>query len=129
LERSLNRATDRIHHLKQTLVEIDAQIRELKLETIHQDLLTLQRDLSSRAAAIERIPVAHGSPAVGKSVLDLSWPSTVRLVTVFRGPFLIPPTETFVFRPDDVVIVIGLRADLDHVGTWFTPTRTAKSAS
>lgn len=128
LERSLNHARDRVHHLKQTLVQIDAQIRELKLEAIHEDLLTLQRDLSLRAAAIERIPVSQGSQVVGKPVSDLSWPSTVRLVTIFRGPFLIPPTDAFVFRPDDIVIVIGLRADLDYVTTWFTPTRTAKSA-
>ncbi|HEV2174669.1 MAG TPA: TrkA C-terminal domain-containing protein [Nitrospira sp.] len=129
LERSLNQAMDRIHHLKQTLVQVDAQIRDLKLEAIHQDLLTLQRDLSLRAAAIERIPVSHGSPAVGKPVSAFSWPSSVRLVTIFRGPFLIPPADEFVFTPEDIVIVIGLRADLDHVGTWFTPARTAKSAS
>ena len=129
LERSLNQATDRIHHLKQTLVQVDAQIRDLKLEAIHQDLLTLQRDLSLRAAAIERIPVSHGAPAVGKPVSAFSWPSSVRLVTIFRGPFLIPPADEFVFTPEDIVIVIGLRADLDHVGRWFTPTRMAKSAS
>ena len=129
LARSLNQATDRVHHLKQTLVQVDTQIRDLKLEAIHQDLLTLQRDLSLRAAAIERIPVSHGSLAVGKTVSALSWPSSVRLVTIFRGPFLVAPTDAFVFTPDDIVIVIGLQADLDHVGAWFIPTRTAKSAS
>jgi hypothetical protein len=129
LERSLNQATDRVHHLKQTLVQVDTQIRDLKLEAIHQDLLTLQRDLSLRAAGIERIPVAHGSPAAGKPVSAFSWPLSVRLVTIFRGPFLIPPVDAFVFSPDDIVIVIGLRADLDRLGPWFTPTRTGKSAS
>jgi hypothetical protein len=128
LERSLYHAADRVHHLKQTLVQLDAQIRELKLEAIHEDLLKLQRDLSLRAAAIERIPVAQGSQVDGKPVSELSWPSTVRLITIFRGPFLIPPTDAFVFRPDDIVIVIGLRADLDHIAPWFTVTRTAKSA-
>jgi len=128
LERPLNHATDRVHHLKQTLVELDARIRELKLEAIHEDLLKLQRELSLRAAAIERIPVAQGSQAEGKPVSELPWPPTVKPVTIFRGPFLIPPTDTFVFRADDILIVIGLRTDLDHVAPWFTPTRTAKSA-
>ena len=43
-----NQATDRVHRLKQTLVQVDAQIRALKLEAIQGDLLTLQRDLSLR---------------------------------------------------------------------------------
>jgi hypothetical protein len=127
VERTVNHATDRVHLLKQTLLQVDAQIRALKLEAIQGDLLTLQRDLSLRAAGIERLPVSHGSKAVGKQVSDLAWPATVRLVTVFRGPFLIPPTEDFVFRTDDIVIVIGLRADLDHIALWFAVPRTGKS--
>ena len=66
IERPLNQATDRVHLLKQTLVQVDAQIRALKLEAIQGDLLTLQRDLSLRAAAIVRLSVAHGCPAAGK---------------------------------------------------------------
>ena len=127
LERTVTRATDRIHLLKQTLIQVDAQIRALKLEAIQGDHLTLQRDLSMRAAAIERLPVSHGSMAVGKRVSDMAWPPAVRLVTVFRGPFLIPPTEDFVFRADDIVIAIGLRADLDHIAARFAASRTANS--
>jgi hypothetical protein len=127
VERPLNQATDRIHLLKHTLVQVDAQIRALKLEAIQGDLLTLQRDLSLRAAAIERLPVAHGSYAVGKQTSELDWPSSVRVVTVFRGPFLIPPTEGFVFRADDIVIAIGLRADLDRIAAWFTAAHRGKA--
>ena len=127
VERTLTQATDRVHLLKQTLVQVDGQIRALKLEAIQGDLLTLQRDLSLRAAAIERLTVSHGSHAVGKQVSDLAWPPTVRLVTVFRGPFLIPPAEGFVFRADDIVIAIGLRADLDHISSWFAAARSGKA--
>jgi hypothetical protein len=126
-ERVLNQATDRVQHLKQTLVQVDAQIRELKLEAIHGDLLTLQRDLSLRAAAIERLAVSPRSLAVGKQVSDLAWPSSVQLVTVFRGPFLIPPAQPFVFKADDIVIAIGLRSDLDHIASWFTAVRTGQA--
>ena len=127
LEPMVTRATDRVHHLKQTLIQVDAQIRALKLEAIQGDLLTLQRDLSVRAAAIERLPVSPGAMAVGKRVSDLAWPPAVRLVTVFRGPFLIPPTDDFVFRADDIVIAIGLRADLDHIAQRFAASRTARN--
>jgi Trk K+ transport system NAD-binding subunit len=123
LERTVQHATDRVHHLKQTLVQVDAQIRALKLEAIQSDLLALQRDLSLRAAAIERLAVSQGSPLVGKQVSDLTWPPSVRLVTIFRGPFLIPPAEGFVFRADDIVIAIGLRTDLDRIAAWFAVTR------
>ena len=128
LERSLNQATDRIQQLKQTLIQVDAQIRELKLEAINEDLLTLQRDLSTRAAAIERMPVPQGAQAIGKTVSDLSLPPSVRLVTIFRGPFLVPPSDAFVFRPDDIVIVIGLRTELEQLAEWFSPAHSAKSA-
>jgi hypothetical protein len=127
IERTVNQATDRVHLLKQTLVQVDAQIRALKLEAIQGDLLTLQRDLSLRAAAIERLPVSDRSTVVGKQVSDMAWPATVRLVTVFRGPFLIPPTDGFIFRADDIVIAIGLRADLDHIAAWFANARTGKA--
>jgi len=127
LERTVTQAADRVHLLKQTLIQVDAQIRALKLEAIQGDLLTLQRDLSLRAAAIERLSVSHGSQTVDKRVSDFAWPPSVRLVTVFRGPFLIPPTEEFVFRADDVVIAIGLRADLDHLAQRFAVTRAGKS--
>jgi len=127
IERSVNQATDRVHLLKQTLVQVDAQIRALKLEAIQGDLLTLQRDLSLRAAAIERLPVSDRSTVVGKQVSDMAWPPTVRLVTVFRGPFLIPPTEGFIFRAEDIVIAIGLRGDLDHIASWFVGARTGKA--
>src|SRR5262245_51322968 len=127
LDRPLTEAVDRVHQLKQTLLLVDSQIRELKMETIHEDLLKLQRDLSLRSAALERFLVAPGSPAAGKSVTDLDVPPSVRFVTIFRGPFLIPPSEGFLFRPDDIAIAIGLRADLDQVAVWFTQTRKTKS--
>lgn len=128
IDRVLQQALGRIQDLKQTLVQVDGQIRELKMETIHEDLLRLQRDLSFRSAALDRLLVAQGSPAVGKSLADLALPSSARLVTVFRGPFLIPPSDAFVFRPDDIAIVIGLRTDLDQVALWFAPARKAVSA-
>lgn len=128
IDRVLQQALGRIQNLKQTLVQVDGQIRELKMETIHEDLLRLQRDLSFRSAALDRLLVAQGSPAVGKSLADLALPSSARLVTVFRGPFLIPPSDAFVFRPDDIAIVIGLRTDLDQVALWFAPARKAVSA-
>jgi K+/H+ antiporter YhaU regulatory subunit KhtT len=128
LERFLGQAGDRIQQLKRTLLSVDSHIRELKLETIHHELLTLQQDLSLRAAAIERLPVARGSPVIGRTLAEVALPASVRLVTVLRGPFLVPPDEALVLRVDDVLVMIGLQADLAQVVSEFTLARNAKPA-
>jgi K+/H+ antiporter YhaU regulatory subunit KhtT len=128
LEDFLGQASDRIQQLKQTLLSVDSQIRELKLETIHTELLTLQQDLSLRAAAIERLPVVQGSPVIGKRLDEMVLPSSVRLITVLRGPVLVPPGDGLVLRVDDVLVVIGLQADLAQVASMFTQARNTKSA-
>jgi K+/H+ antiporter YhaU regulatory subunit KhtT len=128
LEGFLGQAGDRIHQLKQMLLSVDSQIRELKLETIHHELLTLQQDLSLRAAAIERLPIAQGSPVIGRRLGEVMLPTSVRLITVLRGPFLVPPDDALVLRIDDVLVMVGLQADLSQVAAEFTQARNAKSA-
>ena len=128
LESFLGQAGDHIQHLKQTLLSVDSQIRDLKLETIHHDLLTLQQDLSLRAAAIERFPVVKGSPFAGRTLTEVTLPTSVRLVTVLRGPFLVPPDDALVLRVGDVLIMIGLQAELAQVAAEITQDRNAKSA-
>jgi Trk K+ transport system NAD-binding subunit len=128
LDGVLDQAGNRIQQLKQSLVSVDSQIRELKLETIHHELLTLQQDLSLRAAAIERFPLVQGSPVVGRTLAEVALPASVRLVTVLRGPFLIPADEALVLRVDDILVMIGLQADLARVASEFTQARRNKSA-
>ena len=128
LERVLGQAGDRIQQLKQTLLGVDSHIHELKLETIHHELLTLQQDLSLRAAAIERFPVVQGSPVIGRTLAEVSLPVSVRLVTVLRGPFLVPPDNALVLRVDDILVMIGLQADLAQIASEFTQDQRAKRA-
>ena len=128
LEHVLGQAGDRVQQLKQTLLNVDSQIRELKLETIHDELLTLQQDLSLRTAALERFTVVRGSPVIGNRLSEVVFPSSVRLVTILRGPFLVPPDDTLVLRADDVLILIGLQTDLTLVAAEFTNARNGKSA-
>ena len=129
LERFLGQAGDRVQQLKRTLLSVDSHIREIKLETIHHELLTLQQDLSLRAAALERFPVIQGSPVIGRTLAEVALPASVRLVTVLRGPFLVPPDDALVLRVDDVLVIIGLQEDLAQVASEFTQARTAKLAS
>jgi len=128
LERFLGQAGDRIQQLKLTLLSVDSHIHELKLETIHHELLTLQQDLSLRWAAIERFPVVQGSPVTGRTLAEVALPASVRLVTVLRGPFLVPPDDALVLRVDDVLVMVGLQADLAQVASEFTQARSAKPA-
>jgi len=128
LEHFLGQAGDRVQQLKRTLLSVDSHIHELKLETIHHELLTLQQDLSLRAAAIERFPILRGSPVIGRTLARVELPASVRLVTILRGPFLVPPDDALVLRVDDVLVMIGLQADLAQVASEFTQDRNAKRA-
>ena len=128
LERFLSHTGDRIQQLKRTLLSVDSHIHELKLETIHHELLTLQQDLSLRWAAIERFPVVQGSPVTGRTLAEVALPASVRLVTVLRGPFLVPPDDALVLRVDDVLVMVGLQADLAQVAAEFSQVRSAKPA-
>ena len=127
LDRLLSQAGERIQQLKQTLLGVDSRIRELKQETIHHELLTLQQDLSLRTAAIERFPVIQGSPVIGKTLAEMALPPSIRLVTVLRGPFVVPPDDALILRANDVLVIIGLQGDLAKVASSFTPARHAKS--
>ena len=124
----LGQAGDRIQQLKQTLLNVDSQIRELKLETIHHELLTLQQDLSLRTAAIERLTIVRGAPVIGKRLAEVALPPSVRLVTILRGPFLVSPDDTLVLRADDILIMVGLQIDLALVSSDFTHARNGTSA-
>lgn len=120
LDHAITRAAGRMHELKQSLLTIDAQIRDLKLEAIHEDFLRLQRDLSLRHAVIERIVIPRQAPAVGRPVNACPHPASVHIGTILRGPFLLPPAEDLLFRPEDIVVVIGLQRELDAVRQWLT---------
>ncbi|GBL38752.1 MAG: TrkA C-terminal domain-containing protein [Nitrospiraceae bacterium] len=128
LEQLISQAGQRIQQLKALLATVDGQIRELRLETIHHELLTLQQDLSLRAAALERFPVIQGSSVIGKTLTQMGLPPSVGLVTVIRGPFLLPPQEALALRPGDVAVMIGPQADLALVASWFSQVRHAKPA-
>jgi hypothetical protein len=124
----LGQAGDRVQQLKRTLLSVDSHIREIKLETIHHELLTLQQDLSLRAAAIERLLVVQGSPVIGRTLAEVDLPASVRLVTILRGPFLVPPDDALALRVNDVLVMIGLQEDLALVASKFTQARSVKTA-
>ncbi|MDF0675466.1 MAG: TrkA C-terminal domain-containing protein [Nitrospira sp.] len=125
IDQMLAATTSRVQELKQSLKEVDAQIRDLKIETVHQDLLSLQRDLALRSGGIERLTIVRGAAAAGQplSALPLYSSSSAYVVVVFRGPFLLAPTNDLLFRPGDIVVLIGAQAELDQLVSWFTGQR------
>lgn len=125
----VNRAALRIQALKQALIDLDVQIRQLKLETIHEDLLRLQQDLSQRSAGIERIIIPRGVTAVGQRLGDVPRSSSIHIVTVMRGPFLLAPAEDLTFRPGDIVVIMGSQTELDHLTVWLTRRRLSTSTA
>lgn len=128
LEQVLASAATHAQQVRQSLTGVEAELRQLKLEALHEDLLKLQRELALRDAVIERVVVARGAPAVGRPLAEFDQGSTFRIAAVMRGPFLLPLPNTLRFRPDDVLIVMGTRADLERQLPQFHSQRPIKPA-
>ena len=120
IDQMLADAMSRVQELKQSLVGVDAQIRELKIETVHQDLLSLQRDLALRSGGIERLTVVRGADAAGQPLSALPPHSSAYVATIVRGPVLLAPTDDLLFRPGDIVVLIGSQTELRQLVSWFT---------
>ncbi|MCC6139802.1 MAG: TrkA C-terminal domain-containing protein [Nitrospira sp.] len=129
VDRIVNGAATHIQALKRSLAELDVQIRQLKLETIHEDLLRLQQDLSHRASGIDRVMVPQGSAAVGQRIGDVPRSSSIHIATVMRGPFLLEPAENLTFQAGDIVVLIGGQTELDRLSIWLTRRRHSMPAA
>lgn len=123
IDETLTEAIAQVQQLKTFLVRVESQIRELKLEAIHQDLLAIQRDLTLRSSGIERITVTHGAAAAHEPLSALPPSPSVHVATVFRGPFILAPNQDLLLRPGDIVILIGAQTELDKLTAWFTGQR------
>lgn len=123
VDEALTDARARVHELKRSLVQVDTQIRELKLEAIHQDLLLLHHDLTVRSAGIERLTVVREAAAADQPLSAVPKPLGSYVATVLRGPFLLAPSSDLVLRPGDIVILIGPQTELDQLTHWFTGQR------
>ncbi len=124
IDETLTEAIAQVQQLKTFLVGVDTQIHELKLEAIHQDLLSFQRDLTLRSGGIERLIVNRGAAAAHEPLSALPYSASAHVATVLRGPFLLAPTKDLLLRPGDIVILIGTQAELDKLTAWFTGQRT-----
>ncbi len=123
IDQMLADAMSRVQELKQSLIGVDAQIRELKIEMVHQDLLSLQHDLALRSGGMERLTVVRGAAATGQTLSALPQYSSAYVAAVLRGPFLLAPTNDLLFRPGDIVVLIGVQTELDQLASWFTGQR------
>jgi len=123
IDQTLATAISRVQELKQVLISVDAEIRELKIETVHRDLLSLQRDLALRSGGIERLTVVRGAAAAGQLLSALPPCSSASVAAVLRGPFLLAPTHDLLFRPGDIVVLVGAQTELDQLVSWFVGQR------
>lgn len=129
MDTTVSQAATRVQELKQSLTQIDGQIRDLKLEAIHEDSLRLQQDLTARSAKIERLTITRHAAAVGQTISAMPGSSSVHIASVLRGPFLLAPSEGLIFRTDDIVVLIGIESEVDRLVTWFTNKRILNAAT
>ena len=129
MDTTVSQASSRVQELKQSLTQIDGQIRDLKLEAIHEDSLKLQQDLTARSAKIERLTITRHAAAVGQTISAMPGSSSVHIASVLRGPFLLAPSEGLIFRADDIVVLIGIESEIDRLVNWFTSKRIPNAAT
>ena len=127
LEAVLAATVSRVRLLKKDLVQADALVRELAAESLGETLLALQRDLSTRGATIERVVLGTDSPVVGRSVRQLALHPKGWVAAVVRGPVLLAPIDSLVFRAGDMVLFVGLRAELAEVLPALTERQRASA--
>ena len=126
-EAQVAEAASRVRTLKKELTQIDALVRELEADTLREDLLRIQQDLTVRAATLERISVAQGSSVVGLPVSQLALPPATRVVAVLRGPSFLAVNQQLVLRAGDIVILVGPRAELKTVVSQFIVPQRASA--
>jgi hypothetical protein len=105
--------------LKQELTHIEGAIRDLELEALHEGLVQIQRDLTSRSASLSRFVVTPDSAAVGLSLLQLDLPTMTQVAALLRGPTLLSPSAEVFLRAGDIVILLGPQAELQRVASHF----------
>lgn len=120
LDARLEEAAATLRVLRTELARIDQSIMDLEAETLSDDLLRLQRDLSGRALTIERLTVAPEAQALGVSINQLPLSPATRVIAVFRGPALLGDGATANLRGGDVILLLGTRNDLQHDRLRFT---------
>jgi hypothetical protein len=109
-----------VRALKQELTHVEGAIRDLELEALHEGLVQIQRDLTSRSAGLSRFVVRPDSAAVGLSLFQLDLSTMTQVAALFRGPTLLSPSSAEVFlRAGDIVILLGPQAELQRVALHF----------
>ncbi|MGH7167580.1 MAG: TrkA C-terminal domain-containing protein, partial [Nitrospiraceae bacterium] len=125
-EARLVEAASRVRGLKKESMQLDTLVRELEADTLREDLLRIQQDLTVRAATLERISVAQGSSVLGQPVSHLSLPPATRVVAVCRGPAFLAVDQHLVLRAGDIVILVGPRTELKTaVSQFIEPQRVS----
>jgi K+/H+ antiporter YhaU regulatory subunit KhtT len=105
--------------LKQELTHVEGAIRDLELEALHEGLVQIQRDLTSRSASLSRFVVTPDSAAVGLSLLQLDLPTMTQVAALLRGPTLLSLSAEVFLRAGDIVILLGPQPELQRVASHF----------
>ncbi|HET8580127.1 MAG TPA: TrkA C-terminal domain-containing protein, partial [Nitrospiraceae bacterium] len=63
-----------------------------------------------------------------RSISQLALSPTTRVAAVLRGPTLVPPTGTLVFRSGDLVVLAGLQDEVRRLLPCFSEQQSVKSA-
>jgi hypothetical protein len=111
-EMHMSQSAGSIRLLQAELTTIEATIRELEIEALHEHFIRFQQDLLTRGASILRLTIGPTAPVIGQPAANVHLPGTLRVAAVLRGPVLLPSRPPIPLRAGDIVIILGAQAEL-----------------
>jgi methyl-accepting chemotaxis protein len=125
LQAKLEQLAATLRLLKRDLVAVDRRVAEVEAETLVEDLLALQQDLSTRGLRIARLTVGPEAAAVGLAADRVALSPGTQMIAVLRGPMLVPSDVSGGLRQGDIVILLGRGDDLERDRLVFTERQRA----
>lgn len=108
-------AVGSIQLLKKELKETEASIRNVEAEVLHEDFVSIQRDLLSRTAGMSRVVITAASSALERPVKQLQLPPMTRVAGMLRGSVLLSPMDDSPLRSGDILILLGPQPEVQLV--------------
>ena len=107
LDPLVSRSREQSRTIKEQLNRISSRIVSMQSEAIREDLVRFTRELEFRGATLQYCVVTRGAAMAGRPLRDLTVQPGVHIVSVLRGPLVLPPDTDERIQPNDGILLLG----------------------
>ena len=120
LSQLLAESHTQMERYRQELNRIHAQIQELDADTLREDLLKFQMDLSFNRLSFQRLIAERHAPIIGTGLGSIAAEDTKRVVIgIMRGHRLLRPHDGLVIQIGDIALLLGSDTDVALAQSYF----------